>query len=418
MKKKVWILNHYAGGTLFNKGGRHYNISKFLKQSGYEPVVFVSNTQTGKKERYIQTEELWTEKIAEEIGVPYIYVKAKTYSGNGKARIINMYQYYKNVKKAAKKYAKNHGKPDIIYASSVHPLTLIAGLKLARFFHVKCICEVRDLWPESLVAYGHLKRHSLLAKILYAFEKKIYIKSDKIIMTWPGGYDYICDRGWDSMIPSDKVVHISNGIDLNKYRENITAHPYSDVELENPKTKKIIYTGSIREVNNLGEIVSAAELLQREGITGFKILVYGSGSERDKLIRRAEENQLSNITFVGRIPKENVPAVLDKAYVTLLHNTSTSLDKYGQSQNKFFEYLAAEKPILMTYSVGHSICKENNCGIEIEKQNPETIAATIKEILSFSEEEYQTLCTNAKETAKKYDFRILTQKLIDTIECL
>ncbi|MBP5236218.1 MAG: glycosyltransferase, partial [Clostridia bacterium] len=255
MKKNVWIMNHYAGGSFFNKGGRHYWISKFLKQNGYEPVVFVSNSQNKKSEKIIETSDLFAEKIAEDTGVPYVFVKSKTYSSNGLDRILNMYDFYRNVRKAAKKYAETHGKPDVIYASSVHPLTLVAGQKLAKYFKVKCICEVRDLWPESLVAYGHLKRRSLLAKILYAFEKRIYVKADKVIMTWPGGYDYIKDRGWDKDIPEDKVIHISNGVDLEKYRENVTAHPYTDDELEGSSVKKIIYAGSIREVNNLGMIV-------------------------------------------------------------------------------------------------------------------------------------------------------------------
>ena len=418
MKKNVWIMNHYAGGSFFNKGGRHYWISKFLKQNGYEPVVFVSNSQNKKSEKIIETSDLFAEKIAEDTGVPYVFVKSKTYSSNGLDRILNMYDFYRNVRKAAKKYAETHGKPDVIYASSVHPLTLVAGQKLAKYFKVKCICEVRDLWPESLVAYGHLKRRSLLAKILYAFEKRIYVKADKVIMTWPGGYDYIKDRGWDKDIPEDKVIHISNGVDLEKYRENVTAHPYTDDELEDSSVKKIIYAGSIREVNNLGMIVSAAKILQERGVTGFRILVYGSGTERDALINRVTEAQLTDISFVGRVPKECVPAVLSKAFVTLLHNSSTELDKYGQSQNKFFEYLAAGKPILMTYSVGHSVCRENNCGFEIEKQSPESIADMIERIVRLDDEEYRVYSRNSEKTAEKYDFKNLTVTLINEIESL
>lgn len=418
MRKNVWILNHYAGNTLFNKGGRHYWIAQFLHDKGYNPVVFASNSKNGIKQKWIDSSALWIEKKAEEIDTPYIYVRSKIYSNNGLDRIKNMYDYYRNVIIAAKQYAKEHGKPDVVYASSVHPLTLVAGQKLARHFGVKCICEVRDLWPESLVVYGHLKRDSLLAKVLYSFEKRIYVKADKVVMTWPGGYDYIRDRGWDSVIPEDKVIHISNGVDLAKYKKNVAEHPYADEELNDNSVKKIIYTGSIREVNNLGIIVEAAKLLQSKGVQGFKILVYGSGTERDALIKRVEEEHLSNIAFVGRVPKECVPAVLDKAYVSLLHNSSTELDKYGQSQNKFFEYLAAGKPILMTYSVGHSICKENNCGFEIEKQSPGSIADAIEKIVKLSKDEYRMYSDNAEETAKLYDFRNLTMILIDAIESL
>ena len=78
-------------------------------------------------------------------------IKARKYQGNGKQRVLNMVDFYRNVKKAAVEFAKKNAKPDIIYASSVHPLALVAGIQLAKKFGVKCICEVRDLWPESIV---------------------------------------------------------------------------------------------------------------------------------------------------------------------------------------------------------------------------------------------------------------------------
>ena len=48
-------------------------------------------------------------------------------------------------------------KPDIIIASSVHPLTMVAGIKIARKLKIPCICEIRDLWPEAIFSFGKLK---------------------------------------------------------------------------------------------------------------------------------------------------------------------------------------------------------------------------------------------------------------------
>ena len=171
MKRKIWIFNHYAAQMYFNKGGRHYWFAKFLKRNGYEPVIFACNTKHGVPEKFIDTNQLWKELISEDIGVPFVFVKARTYSENGKQRIFNMLDFYHNVKKTAKEYAETHGKPDIILASSVHPLTLVAGIQLAKHFGVKCICEMRDLWPEAIVAYSKkLKKTNPLVKLLYQGE--------------------------------------------------------------------------------------------------------------------------------------------------------------------------------------------------------------------------------------------------------
>lgn len=153
--KNVWTINHYATNMFYDKGGRHYWFAKYLKQEGYNPVVFSCNTKHNAPERFIDTNELWTEHLAEEIDVPFVFVKSNVYTGNGLKRILNMIGFYLNVKKTAKEYALKNDKPDIIYASSVHPLTLVAGIQLAKKFGVKCICEVRDLWPGSLVALGY-----------------------------------------------------------------------------------------------------------------------------------------------------------------------------------------------------------------------------------------------------------------------
>ncbi len=41
--RNIWIFNHYANDTFFDKGGRHFWLAKYLKESGYEPVIFCSN---------------------------------------------------------------------------------------------------------------------------------------------------------------------------------------------------------------------------------------------------------------------------------------------------------------------------------------------------------------------------------------
>ncbi|MGV3066524.1 hypothetical protein [Staphylococcus simulans] len=79
------------------------------------------------------------------------------------------------------------GKPYTIIASSVHPLTLIAGLKISKKLQVKCIVEVRDLCPESIVAYDILSKNNPITKIMYQAKKKKYEKIEAIKMKWEGG---------------------------------------------------------------------------------------------------------------------------------------------------------------------------------------------------------------------------------------
>ena len=155
MKKKIWIMNHYATNSFYNKGGRHYWFAENLLEKGYDPTIFCANTRHDSKDIIEIDKNKYLKMTIENI--PYVFVKTAEYKGNGIQRIKNMVGLYKNLFSVSKEYAIINGKPDVIFASSVHPLTLVAGIKIAKKFGVPCICEVRDLWPESIVEYGFFK---------------------------------------------------------------------------------------------------------------------------------------------------------------------------------------------------------------------------------------------------------------------
>lgn len=412
MKTKVWIMNHYATNSYFSKGGRHYWFAKNLIKQEYEPTIFCSNIRHNTFDVIDVGSRLYSTEVEENI--PFVFIKTPEYKGNGKARIINMMTFYKNLFPVTKEYSMKYGKPDIILASSVHPLTLVAGIKIAKKFNVPCICEVRDLWPESIVAYGSLKRNSIIAKVLYQGEKWIYKKADSIIMTWEGGKQYIIDQGWQEQIDLKKVKHISNGIVLDTFDKNSIENKVNDSDLEDKNYKNLVYAGSIRKVNNIGFLLDSAKIIQNKDET-IRLLIYGAGDEEEILKQRCKDENISNVIFKGRVEKRMVPSILEKSYANILHNKSTILDKYGQSQNKLFEYLAAGKCVIQTYTTGYSIIEKYNCGVSALKQSPDEIAKIILELCS-DEKKARELGQNARIAAIDFDFKNLTQKLINIIK--
>lgn len=410
-KKKIWIWNHYATNMFFDEGGRHYWFAHYLQKEGYEPTIFCASTihnsdkiVNTKNQNYLRDEKN---------GIPFVFVKTPPYKGNGKSRVMNMLSFYRRLFSTTKKYAEEHGKPDVILASSVHPLTLVAGIKIAKKFGVPCICEVRDLWPESLIAYGSLKRHSLLARMLYRGEKWIYKRADRIIMTWEGGSQYIKDQGWDKIINLEKVEHVSNGVMLESFDRNAEENAVVDSDLDNNNYKNLVYAGSIRKVNNLGLLLDSAKIIQEQD-QKIRLIIYGSGDQVEHLEQRCRQENIYNVIFKGRVEKNMVPSILKKSYANVLHNSSTSLDKYGQSQNKFFEYLAAGRCIIQTYSVGYSLIEQYACGVCAWKQTPEEIASVILDICN-NEDNAIRMGDNARKAAVEFDFQVITQKIINCI---
>ncbi len=416
---RIWIMNHYASHMLFDKGGRHYYFAKYLNKAGFKPTIFCANIKNNNtQERYFDNEAKWIEKTAKEIDTSFVFVKARRYSGNGKQRVLNMIDFYHNVKIAAREYAKTHGKPDIILASSVHPLTMVAGLKLAKEFKIKCICEVRDLWPEAIVAYSkRIKKDSIPARVMYSGEKSIYKKADAVIFTQEGGPDYVIEKGWDrehgGPICRTRLFHINNGVDLEAFDYNLENYPYEDDDLDNPDIFKVVYAGAIRRINNLGLIVDAAKLIKDPKI---KFIIFGDGDELESLKERVVKEDIKNVVFKGRVNKQYIPSIDSKADLNLVHWEMNPLLRVGESYNKAFEYFAAGKPVFYTVRPGYSIVEKYACGKITDGFAPQDIAKGIEEMSLLTEEEKNLLSKNARKAAEAYDFKNHTKKLIEIIK--
>jgi glycosyltransferase involved in cell wall biosynthesis len=418
MKKNIWIWNHYATNMYKDKAGRHYWFAENLKKQGYSPTIFCASTVHNSNENIDTGRQKYTTNTIN--GIDFVFVKTPKYIGNGRQRIKNMISFYKNLFSVSKEFAKKNGKPDVILASSVHPLTLVAGIKIAKKFGIPCICEVRDLWPETIVTYGSMQKNSLFAKLLYLGEKWIYEKADKLVFTMEGGKDYIADNGWDvdsgGSIDLSKVHHINNGVDLELFEFNKNYFTLNDDDLENDESFKVIYAGSIRKANNLQLIIDAAKYVKDNSNENIKFLIFGDGDEKKYLEEKCDQEYITNVIFKGKVNKDYIPYIVSKSNLNILNYSYHDIWKYGGSQNKNFEYLAAGKPILSTITMGYDILEKYDAGISLNTQTRENIGKSIIKISKMSKAEYELLSSNARKAAENYDFKVLTHKLIDIIE--
>lgn len=415
-KKKIWLWNHYATDMYKNRGGRHYWFADILIKQGYDVTVFCANTYHNKSE-YIDTKN---KKYATDTvdDIPFVFVKTTTALGNGIDRVKNMGLFFINLFSVAKEYTKLHGKPDIILASSVHPLTMVAGIQIAKKLKIPCICEVRDLWPEAIFSFNKAKERSLLGRFLTAGEHWIYKKADALIFTKEGDTDYIIEKKWDTGqggdINLDKCYYINNGVDVVGFEISSTENKVEDDDL-NANKFNVIYVGAIRPVNNVGNILDAASILKDEDDIQF--LIYGDGNQKDMLEKRVAEEKLTNVKMKGFVNKRSIPYILSKSSVNILNYSQTQYNwARGNSSNKLFEYMASSKPIISTVKMGYSIINKYKCGIELGKSTPEELAEAILKIKNMSKDQYYMMGQNARDGAKDFDFKKLTMKLVDVID--
>lgn len=413
-------MNHYASDMFRDHAGRHYWFAKMLEERGHSVTVFCASTYLNKSESIDMEGAKWLVKHDDK--TPFVFVNTPNYKSNGIDRIRNMINFYFNLYPATRGYTKQSRKPDVIIASSVHPLTMIAGIKIAKRLQVPCICEIRDLWPEAIFAFGKAKEHSILGRMLLAGEHWIYRKSDALIFTKEGDTDYLKEHGWTKAQGGDvdlsKCFYINNGVNISSYKEQARSEILYDPDLLDISKFNVIYAGAIRPINNIGNILDCAKILKgKPRYEDVQFLIYGDGSELDRLKARVENEEIDNVKLKGFVSRKYMPYVLSKSSVNILNYAQNQFNwTRGSSSNKLFEYMTSGKPIISTVRTGYSIINRYKCGIELETCRPEALVDAIMQIHDMSKDEYTMYEVNACNGAADFDFNKLTDKLQRAID--
>lgn len=410
--KTVWLIVQDNSMPEHGSHNRHFYFAKHLKKRGYNPIVFVASKSRQSNEQMIKGKDPFL--VDESHGFPFVYIRVNDYGSSMKKRLFAITEFHMRLWLHWRKFPL----PDVVLGSSAYPLSPLLAIKIARECGARSICEVRDLWPLSLEEYGIIKRGGFIARAMYRLEHKLYREADALVFTMEGGAQYIRDKGWDAQSGGDvdlsKVFHINNGIDLEGYQTNLVAYPYINEEYTACVSKKIVYMGSIRKVNDLGFLIRTMKLLKQ---TDAELFLFGDGEQRELLERLAQDEGIVNVHFMGKVDKRYVPSVLDSATLLMIGGSSSvcELARYGPSQNKLFDYLASGKPLLSNIAVGYSIIESNECGFERRLDTPEDCARRIEHMLE-NPDALARWGKNARSTAERYSFETLTKMLVGVIE--
>lgn len=404
---KIYLVNHYAVPPKYYPLSRPSLFAKNLMKMGHDVTIVASSSVHNSKGDNLINDGSEVKHIIDD-GVSYVLIRCVSYCGNSIKRVINIGEFANKLSKVLNKLDK----PDVIIATSFDPISCYAGIKYAKKNNIKAISEIADLWPETLVAYSGISKNNLFVKWLRKIEKKIYMLSDAIIFTMEGAYDYIVEQDWDKDISRSKVFYINNGIDLETFDFNKTNFQIDDDDLENQDTYKIVYTGSIRKVNNLGKLLDVAREIKNQSI---KFLIWGDGDQLNALKQRIVDENIDNVIFKGKVEKKYVPYITSHADLNYAHNDSSPLFRFGISFNKIFDYLAAGKPIICDFYSKYNPVIQENAGLAIESGDIKEIAKVIEKMSNENSKYIKEMSNNARKAANKYDFKNLTNKLIEVI---
>ena len=264
---------------------------------------------------------------------------------------------------------------DVIVATSPQFFTAVAGRALSAVKFKPWVMEVRDLWPESIVAVGAMSEGKVY-RFLEWVEMSLYRSARKIIVVTDAFKAKIVSRGIDA----SKIDVHKNGVILDLFTPR-----EKDSELlvciRNWKASKSSPTSAPTAWPMRWRSFWTAFPRPRHSCLQAHFLFIGEGAEKENLLAQAKRLNLTNVTFMPFVPKSEVVRYLSLMDVALVNLKKSDTFK-TVIPSKIFEAAALQKPILLGLEgETKGIIESFNAGLCFEPENEAQFLAQCAAIL-------------------------------------
>lgn len=327
----VWLLHPYAGGPGLGRHWRPFWLADAWARMGHRAVVVTAGFH------HVLTSVPRTTGPQRIGGVDFWFLETPSYSGNGFGRLRNQLSFGTRFRQDAIDIAEQFGKPDIIIASTPHLFFVPAARRVARRFGAKFWIEIRDLWPESIVAAGLAPPWHPLVKVIGLQERYAYRVADRVVSLLPGAEAYMNSRG----LPSGRFVWVPNGVSDDEMRSALEPQKIAHRVIERINMMKaqgkrvVLYAGAMGPPNAIEIVIDAAAILTKTN-PDICFMLIGAGVSRTQLEQRAAA--LPNVEFQDEVDRPIVHAMLRESDCAVMALHENAHYDHGISPNKLFDY--------------------------------------------------------------------------------
>jgi glycosyltransferase involved in cell wall biosynthesis len=301
-------------------------------------------------------------------------------------------------------------RPDVVIATSPQFFCGWAGVFVSRLKCRPLVLEIRDIWPESIVAVGAM-RSRLLLRMLEYLERRMYRAADHIVAVGDGYRDNILQK----VDVGDRISVITNGVDLRQFS---LRRPDDAFLREHGLSGSFVcsYLGTIGMAHGLDVVVRAATQLRERGRKDIRFCLVGDGADRarlEELTCAAGVEEL--VVFAGRQPKDRIPALLASSDACLIHLRSCEL--FGTViPSKIFETMAMGRPMIMgVRGEARDIVHRAEAGLDMEPDSPESLAACVMRLADDPELTLRLSASAREFVSEHYDRDWLARRLLKTL---
>lgn len=405
----ILLINHYAGSLKHGMEYRPYYLSREWVRRGHNVTIIASSISHVRTTSPVVSDSL-TEEVID--GIRYWWLRTPAYATNGIRRALNIFSFafqlywYRN-------RIISQLLPDVVIASSTHPLDNVPAHFISKQCGAKHIYEVHDLWPLSLIELGGMsRRHPFIVLIQWA-ENFSYKHADRIVSMLPCAKSHMMEHG----MSGEKFVFIPNGVNVNDWTETseIPAEHSQLIRRLRAEGKFLVaYAGAHGVANALHSVVEAAALMQKENVA---FLLVGHGPEKESLQREVQNRQLKNVFLLPSVPKQSIPSLLNAMDALYIGLQDQSLFRFGVSPNKLIDYMMAAKPVIQAIRAGNDMVAESACGISIEPENPPALVEAVRTLMNLPSSELERMGSRGREHVRTHhDYEILARQFLEVCE--
>lgn len=263
------------------------------------------------------------------------------------------------------------GRPDVVVASSPQFLVGLSGLALARLKRAPLVLEIRDLWPDSIVAVGALPAESAVIRGLQVLERYLYRHADLVVSVTRSFVPHLRAGG------AQRVEVVTNGADVGMF--GAPRDPEADKARFGLSGRFVAsFVGTLGMAHGLETVLDAAERLRDD--RRFLFWLVGEGARRGALETDARRRGLGNVRFEGQVPRAEIPAVLGASDAALVLLKPEPLFE-TVLPSKMFEAMAAGTPVVLgVQGESADVLRECRAGIAIPPGDGSALAGALRTI--------------------------------------
>lgn len=233
-------------------------------------------------------------------------------------------------------------KPDVVIATLPPPTVGVPALLAAAMAHAPLVVDVRDIWPEAVVASG--KVHSPLITLPFEqMAQTLYRRATAVVVVSHGKQRRMVELG----VAPSKLVTIPNGIDLHAAENLQDVEPLWASWGVQPGEHRILYAGIHNPPQGLEVLLAAAQVMAQHRPdlwARLKIVLVGSGSVKEQLRAQAAAAGLDRVVFAPEQPRALIPSLLATAHCSVVP-LRTRKDTHTVP-SKIFESLGSGRPLV------------------------------------------------------------------------